>query len=250
MLFLGLDIGSSSAKVSIVDGDTGQCLGATHYPDTELEIMSPNAGWAEQHPEIWWDSIRHGLRRLCATASIDPKAIDAIGISYQMHGLVLVDAKQQVLRPAIIWCDSRAIPAGEEAFQALGADHCFGHLLNSPGNFTASKLRWVQQNQPDIFAQVHKFMLPGDYIAICFVPTGDYRTLIDRLRPQGREAGEIVHLDGRVLGTHAGITDYTIGQASAGLGIGAGLIGAGIGAVVGAIVAPEQRWKSFRFVAH
>ncbi len=166
MLFLGLDIGSSSAKVSIVDGDTGQCLGATHYPDTELEIMSPNAGWAEQHPEIWWDSIRHGLRRLCASASIDPKAIDAIGISYQMHGLVLVDAKQQVLRPAIIWCDSRAIPAGEEAFQALGADHCFDHLLNSPGNFTASKLRWVQQNEPDIFAQVHKFMLPGDYIAM------------------------------------------------------------------------------------
>ncbi len=166
MLFLGLDIGSSSVKLSIVDGDSGKCLGSTHYPDTELDILSPVAGWAEQHPDVWWDCIRHGLSKLAARDNIDTTRIDAIGISYQMHGLVLVDSNQQVLRPAIIWCDSRALAMGADALSGLGMDYCFDNLLNSPGNFTASKLRWVQQNEPEIFAQVDKFMLPGDFIAM------------------------------------------------------------------------------------
>lgn len=165
MLFLGIDVGSSSIKLSVLDGTTGKSLGAVTHPETELGIQSPRAGWAEQDPEVWWDCVKQGCQRLFAKG-IDAARIDAIGISYQMHGLVLVDAQQQVLRPAIIWCDSRAVPYGNQAFEALGDDYCFTHLLNSPGNFTAAKLRWVQENEPDVFARVDKMMLPGDYIAM------------------------------------------------------------------------------------
>src|SRR5690554_211047 len=166
MLFLGIDIGSSSVKLSVIDGQSGKSLGSVTQPETELAIQSPQAGWAEQDPEIWWDCIRQGCARLFAKGSFDPGKIESIGIAYQMHGLVLVDQAQQVLRPAIIWCDSRAVPHGDEALLGLGKEYCFDHLLNSPGNFTAAKLRWVQQNQPEIFSRVHKMMLPGDFIAM------------------------------------------------------------------------------------
>ena len=166
MLFLGIDVGSSSTKLSVIDGQTGRCLGALSYPETELAIGSPEAGFAEQDPEVWWDCVKQGSARLFASGKFDPKHISAIGISYQMHGLVVVDKDQQVLRPSIIWCDSRAVPLGTAALADMGRDYCFGHLLNSPGNFTAAKLRWVQENQPEIFNNIHKIMLPGDYIAM------------------------------------------------------------------------------------
>lgn len=166
MLFLGIDIGSSSVKLSVLDGATGKSRGALSYPESELAIASPSVGFAEQNPETWWDCVRQGFARLIARDNINPQEIDAIGISYQMHGLVLVDSNQQVLRPSIIWCDSRAVPLGEKALADLGSDYCFEHLLNSPGNFTAAKLRWVQENQPEIFARIHKMMLPGDFIAM------------------------------------------------------------------------------------
>lgn len=166
MLFLGIDIGSSSVKLSVLDGATGKSRGALAHPESELAIASPSIGFAEQNPETWWDCVRQGFARLIARDNINPQEIDAIGISYQMHGLVVVDSDQQVLRPSIIWCDSRAVPLGEKALADLGRDYCFEHLLNSPGNFTAAKLRWVQENQPDIFARIHKIMLPGDFIAM------------------------------------------------------------------------------------
>lgn len=166
MLFLGIDIGSSSVKLSVIDGQSGKSLGSVTQPETELGIQSPQAGWAEQDPEIWWDCVKQGCARLFAKGAFDPAKIESIGIAYQMHGLVLVDQAQQVLRPAIIWCDSRAVPYGDEALSGLGKDYCFDNLLNSPGNFTAAKLRWVQQNQPEIFSRVHKMMLPGDYVAM------------------------------------------------------------------------------------
>lgn len=166
MLFLGIDVGSSSTKLSVLDGKTGKCVGALSYPETELAIASPEVGFAEQDPEVWWDCIQKGAAKLFASGKFDSKQIQAIGISYQMHGLVVVDAEQKVLRPSIIWCDSRAVPLGNAALAEMGTDYCFGHLLNSPGNFTAAKLRWVQQNQPEIFSKIHKVMLPGDYIAM------------------------------------------------------------------------------------
>jgi len=166
MLFLGIDVGSSSTKLSVIDGKTGKCVGALSYPETELAIASPEVGFAEQDPNVWWDCIQKGAAKLFASGKFDSKHIQAIGISYQMHGLVVVDAEQQVLRPSIIWCDSRAVPLGNAALAEMGTDYCFGHLLNSPGNFTAAKLRWVQQNQPELFSKIHKIMLPGDFIAM------------------------------------------------------------------------------------
>lgn len=166
MLFLGIDVGSSSVKLAVLDGSTGSAVAATQFPKRELEIQSPKAGWAEQDPEVWWQCVKSGCAELFERFTIDPSAIAGVGITYQMHGLVLVDAQQKVLRPAIIWCDSRAVATGDEALGALGADYCYEHLLNSPGNFTAAKLRWVQQHEPEVYARIDKIMLPGDYIAM------------------------------------------------------------------------------------
>ena len=138
MLFLGIDVGSSSIKLSVLDGSTGKSLGGISFPDSELAIDSPAAGFAEQHPETWWDCVRQGFVQLISRGGFNPKKIAAIGISYQMHGLVLVDQNQRVLRPAIIWCDSRANTIGSKALNDLGADYCFNHLLKSPGTFTAA----------------------------------------------------------------------------------------------------------------
>ncbi len=172
MLFLGIDVGSSSVKLSVLDGLSGKTLASCQYPENELAIASPTPGFAEQDPAVWWDCVKAGLAQL--KTKVDTTAIGAIGIAYQMHGLVVVDNNHRVLRPAIIWCDSRAVPHGQEAFNSLGGDYCYGHLLNSPSNFTAAKLRWIQQNEPAIYAQIHRMMLPGDYIAMCL--SGDINT--------------------------------------------------------------------------
>lgn len=179
MYLLGLDIGSSSVKVALVDGKTGQCLGTAGSPDTEMAMLSLETGWAEQHPDLWWEHLKKGLAKLAQRFPSEYAGVKAIGISYQMHGLVLVDEQGEVLRPSIIWCDSRAVSIGEEALAKLGEDYCLQHYLNSPGNFTASKLRWVQQNEPEVFAKVKYAMLPGDYIA--YKLTGEAFTTVSGL---------------------------------------------------------------------
>ncbi len=166
MYFLGLDIGSSSSKVSVLDANTGKSIASTHYPKTEMAINAPQAGFAEQAPDAWWQAIKSACAELFDNAAFDPKQIEAIGISYQMHGLVCIDKNQQVIRPAIIWCDSRAVEIGDKAFKSIGEDKCLAELLNSPGNFTASKLKWVKENQPELYQQIDKIMLPGDFIAM------------------------------------------------------------------------------------
>jgi len=163
---LGFDVGSSSVKASLVDADSGACVASAFYPEKEAPIMAVKAGWAEQEPQMWWDNAKLSLKKVMSDASVKGDEIMAIGISYQMHGLVCVDKDMQVLRPSIIWCDSRAVPYGEKAFNELGADKCLGHLLNSPGNFTAAKLAWVKENEPRLFEKIYKVMLPGDYIAM------------------------------------------------------------------------------------
>ncbi|WP_346238431.1 xylulokinase [Niabella insulamsoli] len=165
MLLLGIDLGTSSIKVSLVDGATRQTLATTQFPDSERSIISLQTGWAEQDPELWWEDVKAAVRRLHQTGKFKSADIGAIGISYQMHGLVLVGKDGKALRNSIIWCDSRAIPYGDEALQAMGADYCLQHLLNAPGNFTAAKLAWVKVNEPDIFGKIYKILLPGDYIA-------------------------------------------------------------------------------------
>lgn len=171
MLLLGIDIGTSSIKASVVDADTQQVIASAQYPDVEAPISSPFAGWAEQSPEMWWNNTIEAIKRVNALGKqeatrFDSKEIGAIGIAYQMHGLVMVDKDKHVLRPSIIWCDSRAVQIGEKAFSEMGEELCLNHLLNSPGNFTASKLAWVKANEPQIFEQCDKIMLPGDYIAM------------------------------------------------------------------------------------
>ena len=163
---LGFDVGSSSVKASLVDADSGVCVASAFYPEKEAPIIAEKAGWAEQDPQMWWDNAKLSLKKVMADAAVAGDEIKAIGISYQMHGLVCVDKDMNVLRPSIIWCDSRAVPYGEKAFEDLGGETCLSHLLNSPGNFTAAKLAWVKKNEPDTFDKIYKIMLPGDYIAM------------------------------------------------------------------------------------
>jgi xylulokinase len=166
MLLLGIDIGTSSIKVSVVDAMQQKCIASTQYPDTESAITSKQQGWAEQSPDMWWDHVQKAIAKVQSKNLFNPLDISSIGIAYQMHGLVLVDKNQQLLRDSIIWCDSRAVEIGDKAFSAIGEEQCLSHLLNSPGNFTASKLAWVKANEPALYAKIDKVMLPGDYIAM------------------------------------------------------------------------------------
>jgi xylulokinase len=166
MLLLGIDLGSSSVKASVIDGESGKSLATAYSPSDEMKIIALKSGWAEQDTEIWWSNLRAAIRECCHKLGQKKSEIGAIGISYQMHGLVAVDKDSKVLRNSIIWCDSRAVGYGEKAFDTLGKDYCLSHLLNSPGNFTASKLAWVKAHEPELFSRIHKIMLPGDYIAL------------------------------------------------------------------------------------
>lgn len=179
MLLLGIDLGTSSVKVSVVDSNTQGLVAAASYPETEAEIIALQPGWAEQRPEQWWTFVKMAILKCHATGKYQSMDIGAIGIAYQMHGLVLTDKNQEVLRNAIIWCDSRAVEIGNQAFEAIGEAKCLSRLLNSPGNFTASKLAWVKQSEPAVYSQVDKLMLPGDFISMKM--TGEVNTTISAL---------------------------------------------------------------------
>ena len=234
MYLLGYDIGSSSVKASLVDSQTGKCVSSAFFPKSEAAIIALKPGWAEQEPSSWWENLKLSTSAILAETKIDPKEIKAIGISYQMHGLVCVDKDMNVLRPSIIWCDSRAVPYGQKAFDSIGHANCLSHLLNSPGNFTASKLAWVKDNEPELYSRIHKIMLPGDYIAmkltgeICTTVSGlsegmlwdfkegtpaqillDYygidRNLIADVRPTFSEQGRVTATAAKELGLAEGI---------------------------------------------
>ena len=179
MYLLGIDVGSSSIKLSLFDAEKGSSISNVIFPPEEMQILSEHKDWAEQDPESWMDNLHHAMLILQQDHAKKLQAVEAIGITYQMHGLVMVDRDGHLLRNSIIWCDSRAAATGNEAFRALGKEYCLSHLLNSPGNFTASKLRWVQQHEPDIYEKTYKFMLPGDYIA--YLLTGEISTTLSGL---------------------------------------------------------------------
>ena len=176
---IGYDIGSSSVKASLVEAESGRCVASAFYPKMEAPIIALQSGWAEQEPDSWWRYLKEATADIMRAAQAKGDEVAAIGISYQMHGLVCVDKQGRALRPAIIWCDSRAVPYGERALAAIGEERCLGHLLNSPGNFTASKLAWVKEHEPELYAQIDKVMLPGDYIALRL--TGEARTTVSGL---------------------------------------------------------------------
>ncbi len=173
-LLLGYDVGSSSIKATLMEAETGKVLAAATSPEKELEIIAEKLGWAEQEPAVWWDNVKSATQKVKAQAEFEAADVEAIGISYQMHGLVVVDEDKKVLRPSIIWCDSRAVQIGEQAAVDIGKEKCLERLLNLPGNFTASKLKWVMENEPEVYSRIHKIMLPGDYIAMKM--TGEIRT--------------------------------------------------------------------------
>jgi len=179
MHLLGFDIGSSSVKVSLVNGETGICVASSFHPKQEMKITAHKAGWAEQEPELWWLNLKLALADVLNETRINPESIQSIGISYQMHGLVMVDKKLDVIRPSIVWCDSRAAAIGDKDFEEIGGQRCLTNLLNSPGNFTASKLKWVKDNEPELYAKVYKIMLPGDYIAMKL--SGEVQTTVSGL---------------------------------------------------------------------
>lgn len=179
MLLLGIDLGTSSVKVSVVDGRNGQTICSAHFPEQEAAILSPQLGWAEQSTESWWHHTLQAIKKLNASGQYHPENILAIGIAYQMHGLVLVDKEGNSLRDSIIWCDSRAIAYGDKAFHSLGAEYCLESLLNSPGNFTAAKLAWVKENEPGLYDKIDKVLLPGDFISMKL--TGDCSTTVSAL---------------------------------------------------------------------
>lgn len=233
-LLLGLDIGSSSIKASIVDAASGKSIASAQSPSEEMTMLALHPGWAEQDPDMWWQNLVISVKSSMKSAGAGPAEIKAIGISYQMHGLVVVDKDQRPLRPSIIWCDSRAVELGQKACEDLGGGYCLEHFLNSPGNFTASKLKWVKENEPELFARIHKIMLPGDYIAmrlsgeITTTDTGlsegifwDYQTqsVSDKLM-------NLYGFDKKVLATIVpvfGIQGTVTKQAAEALGIAAGV---------------------------
>lgn len=180
MKSLGIDVGSSSVKVSLLDLATGECVASSTNPSAEMRIDAPRAGWAEQDPEMWWHYACEGIRALAAEHPM--REVASIGITYQMHGLTLLDRAGNPLRKAIIWCDSRAVEIGAEALQGIGPEFCLAHTLNSPGNFTASKLAWVKRNEPEIFAKAAHALLPGDYIA--YRLSGEISTSVSGLSEQ------------------------------------------------------------------
>lgn len=176
---LGFDIGSSSVKASLLDISSGKTVASAFSPSSEMPMQSPQSGFAEQDPDMWWNELVNATNKLRQQISFNGDEVAAIGIAYQMHGLVCVDKDLKPLRPSIIWCDSRAVKIGDKAFEDLGEKYCLKNFLNSPGNFTASKLRWVRKNEPGLFAKIHKVMLPGDYIAMKL--TGEPATTISGL---------------------------------------------------------------------
>ena len=220
MISLGIDLGSSSVKVALVDHVSGRTVASAQYPPTEMPIDAPRPGWAEQDPDLWWHALHHALGIL--SERVDLQEVTAIGIAYQMHGLVCVDREGRVLRPAVIWCDSRAVATGERAFHELGSDFCLQHYLNSPGNFTAAKLRWLQEHEPELYGRIHKIMLPGDYLAMRL--TGEITTTLSGLSEgilwdfqTDRPAEHLLdhwQIDPGLLPPHRGSFDST-GQVSA-----------------------------------
>jgi xylulokinase len=179
MYLLGIDVGTSSIKVAVVNVHTQKSVATVQYPEEETNIKAIKQGWAEQAPMDWWHNVQQAILKINALNLFDPKDVKAIGIAYQMHGLVVVDQNQDVLRDSIIWCDSRAVELGENAFEAIGREQSLASLLNSPGNFTASKLAWVKENEPEIYEKIDKVMLPGDFIAMKL--TGEITTSISAL---------------------------------------------------------------------
>lgn len=169
MYFIGVDLGTSSVKILVMDAE-GNIIKETtnHYP-----LNFPKPLWSEQNPQDWLEQSLIGIKE--SIASLDASKVDAIGFSGQMHGLVLLDEHDSVIRPAILWNDQRSTKETDYLNEEIGIDR----LTNYTGNiafpgFTAPKLLWVKENEPEHFERIRKIMLPKDYLA--YKMTGSFST--------------------------------------------------------------------------
>jgi xylulokinase len=170
MNFLGIDVGTSSVKLLLMD-EKGSVLATVtkDYP-----VYYPNPGWAEQNPEDWWQATSDGIREVLAKAAVSGTTIRAIGLSGQMHSLVVLDKDNKVLMPALLWCDQRTQAECNYITENLGGD-----LAKFTGNkaltgFTAPKVLWIRRHKPDVYEKISHMLLPKDYIR--FKLTGEYAT--------------------------------------------------------------------------
>lgn len=168
---LGIDIGTSGTKTVLFD-ETGNTIASALE---EYLLYQPNIGWAEQDPEDWWQATAASIRKVLVKSRVKAADISGIGLSGQMHGLVLLDEENKVLRRSIIWCDQRSTAECEQITSLIGAERLIEITANPAlTGFTASKIMWVKNNEPDIFEKAKKILLPKDYVR--FRLTGEFAT--------------------------------------------------------------------------
>ena len=160
MYFIGVDLGTSAVKLLLME-ESGKICGSV---SREYPLYFPQPGWSEQKPEDWWDAVCDGMKELLA--DIDGKEVGGISFGGQMHGLVILDENDEVIRPAILWNDGRTQKQVDYLNNEIGKDKLSSYTANIAfAGFTAPKLLWVKENEPDNFARIRKIMLPKDYIA-------------------------------------------------------------------------------------
>jgi xylulokinase len=189
MYWLGIDVGTGGTRALLVDAD-GKVRHSFTSPHEDMRMERPL--WAEQRPENWWDAAQLAIRGVLATAGASGADVRGIGLSGQMHGLVLLDAANQVIRPALIWCDQRSQTQVDGINELVGKETVLSCIANPVlTGFTLPKLLWVRDNEPANFARVRKFLLPKDYLRfqlagvhVCDVSDASGTALFDVVRRQ------------------------------------------------------------------
>ena len=160
--YIGVDLGTSAVKLLLMDQE-GQVV---NIVSREYPLSFPHPGWSEQNPEDWWEQSKEGIKELIS--KIDATEVAGISFGGQMHGLVILDEKDQVIRPAILWNDGRTTKETDYLNQVIGKEKLSEYTANIAfAGFTAPKLLWVKENEPENFAKICKIMLPKDYLAYC-----------------------------------------------------------------------------------
>jgi xylulokinase len=170
MYWLGIDVGTGGTRALLVDekGKVRHTFTAAHE-----DIQMERPLWAEQHPENWWEAAQKAIRGVIAASGVSGKSVQGVGLSGQMHGLVLLDESDRVIRPALIWCDQRSQAQVDALNASIGKETVLACIANPVlTGFTLPKLLWVRDNEPELFAHVRKILLPKDYLRLRL--TGEY----------------------------------------------------------------------------
>lgn len=168
---IGIDLGTSGVKTVLFD-ESGKPVASS---TVEYPLYQPNLGWAEQDPEDWWKGTCESINNVMLKSGVNKQDVKGVGLSGQMHGAVLLDKNDKVLRKAIIWCDQRSAAECDQITQLVGKERLIEITANPAlTGFTASKVMWVKNNEPQIFEKIAKILLPKDYIRLRL--TGEYAT--------------------------------------------------------------------------